>query len=85
MKLSPAQQRVLNVCHEVGGLHRYRSSLWNWYRKHPGGNISRVCGNVTIEALKGMGLIIDAGFDNVALTPAGRAHVTQQRTNPDAL
>lgn len=78
MKLSPAQQRVLATCHEVGGLFRYRSSLWNWYRKHPQGNISRVSGNATIEVLKGHGLMVDAGFDTVALTPAGRAYLSQQ-------
>jgi hypothetical protein len=74
-KLSKAQFRVLLTCHEVGGLFRYRSSLWNWYRKHPQGNISRVAGNATIEVLKGRGLLSDAGFDTVAVTPAGRAHL----------
>lgn len=77
VKLSPAQLRVLATCFEVGGLHRYRSSLWNWYRKHPQGNISRVCGNATISVLKSHGLLIDAGFDNVTLTPAGRAVLKQ--------
>jgi hypothetical protein len=81
-KLSKAQFRVLLTCHEVGGLFRYRSSLWNWYRKHPQGAISRVSGNVTIEVLKGKGMLSDAGFDTVAVTPAGRAHLASHVGRP---
>lgn len=78
MKLTEAQRRVLGVIHEVGGLHRYSTSLWNWCRKHPGGYVSRVCGNATIVALKQKGLVQDAGFDNVTLTPAGRVVLEQE-------
>ncbi|MGM4997798.1 hypothetical protein AB8A05_03970 [Tardiphaga sp. 538_B7_N1_4] len=77
VKLTAAQRRVLEVCVEVGGLHRYRQDLWNWYRRHQMGAISKVAGNSTIEVLKGLGFVQDVGFDNIAPTPAGRAALAE--------
>jgi len=77
VKLSKAQQRVLATCIEVGGLHRPTASLWGWYRKHPGGYLSKVAGNATIVVLKDRGYLEAAGNDVVAPTDAGRAALAE--------